>query len=256
MSALHFRKDLLPILKNRIPGQLVIQITDRCNATCPQCGMRISETYQRSSLRLKDVRAIVDSAAARGIRAISFTGGEPLLLFSELVEMIEYAAGAGIDYIRTGTNGYLFRNSDAAGFDTKVHRIAERLSRTSLRNFWISIDSAVPAVHEKMRGFPGVIKGIAKALPIFHEHGIYPSANLGINRLVGGPALPVASDSQLVDDPEWQRSLLNYKSAFRRFYQFVSGLGFTIVNACYASGQHGCRGPPRKLASSFPTLPR
>ncbi|KPJ77869.1 MAG: hypothetical protein AMJ54_06165 [Deltaproteobacteria bacterium SG8_13] len=223
----------MPILRNRIPGQLVVQVTDRCNARCPQCGMRVTERYRRSSLSMEKTRAIIDSAAARGIRAISFTGGEPLLLFSDLVEMIEYAAGAGIDYIRTGTNGYLFCDSDAAGFDTRVHRIAERLSRTSLRNFWISIDSAVPAVHENMRGFPGVIKGISKAVPIFHEHGIYPSANLGINRLVGGPGIPVATDSQLAAEPTWQRSLLTYKNAFRRFYRFVSNLGFSIVNACY-----------------------
>ncbi|NWH05562.1 hypothetical protein [Desulfobacter latus] len=29
------------MLKGRMPGQLVIQITDRCNATCPQCGRHI-----------------------------------------------------------------------------------------------------------------------------------------------------------------------------------------------------------------------
>jgi hypothetical protein len=32
-----------------------------------------------------------------------------------------------------------------------------------------------------MGGLNGVIKGIEKALPIFHKHGIYPAANLGIN---------------------------------------------------------------------------
>jgi len=67
-----------------------------------------------------------------------------------------------------------------------MKRMAESLAATPLRNLWISIDSAVPEVHEKMRGFPGVIRGIEKALPIFHQFGIYPSANLGINRNMGG----------------------------------------------------------------------
>jgi MoaA/NifB/PqqE/SkfB family radical SAM enzyme len=233
MSSLNFQKDLLPILRNRIPGQLVVQITDRCNARCPQCGMRLTERYRRSSLRLGQVRKIVDRAAARGVRAISFTGGEPLLLFEELLEMIEYASRAGIDYIRTGTNGFLFCNSEAPEFDRRVHRIAERLARTRLRNFWISIDSAVPAVHEKMRGLPGVIKGIEKALPIFHEHGIYPSANLGINRFAGGSAMTVACEPGQPVEQAMQQSLLEFKHAFRRFYQFVTDLGFSIVNACY-----------------------
>ncbi|MBR9986665.1 MAG: hypothetical protein KFF68_12210, partial [Desulfosarcina sp.] len=36
--------------------------------------------------------------------------------------------------------------------------------------------------------FPGVVAGIARALPIFHRAGIYPAVNLGINRNVGGDA--------------------------------------------------------------------
>ncbi|MBI5894652.1 MAG: hypothetical protein HZB24_01095 [Desulfobacterales bacterium] len=28
------------LARNRIPPQLVVQITNRCNACCPQCGMR------------------------------------------------------------------------------------------------------------------------------------------------------------------------------------------------------------------------
>jgi hypothetical protein len=66
--------------------------------------------------------------------------------------------------------------------------MVEQLANSSLRNFWISLDSAVDRVHDAMRGFPGVVAGIAKALPIFHQAGIYPAVNLGINRNVGGDA--------------------------------------------------------------------
>ncbi len=74
--------------------------------------------------------------------------------------------------------------TDPGGND-RIRRLVEMLADTPLRNFWISLDSADPAVHERMRGFPGVVAGIEKALPIFHQHGIYPSANLGINRNMG-----------------------------------------------------------------------
>ena len=50
----------------------------------------------------------------------------------------------------------------------------------------VSIDSADPKTHEEMRGLKGVIKGIEIALPILHKHGIYPVANLGINRNIAG----------------------------------------------------------------------
>jgi hypothetical protein len=91
--------------------------------------------------------------------------------------------------------------------------------------FWISIDSADVAVHERMRGLPGVIKGIERALPIFHAQGFYPSDNLGITRNVGGTDAPDGSDlGQLYD---------YFRTSFRRFYTRAIELGFTIANSCY-----------------------
>lgn len=219
----------------RLPGQLIIQLTDQCNASCPQCGMRVTERYQRSRLPLDDVKRAIDAAAERGVDVISFTGGEPLLALKDLTMLMQYAGRAGIPFIRTGTNGYLFMNSEKADFRDRVERLAEVLAATPLRNFWISIDSAVPAVHEAMRGLPGVIRGIERSLPVFHKHGIYPSANLGINRKVGGndmePFVGLSEDRSDVGSK--QRFYQGFKAAFEKFYKFVIELGFTTVNSCY-----------------------
>jgi MoaA/NifB/PqqE/SkfB family radical SAM enzyme len=142
------------ILNNRVPGQVVIQITDRCNARCPQCGMRATESFTRSTLATDAIKRIIDAAASRGVQAISFTGGEPLLDLPRLVELIRYAGDAGIPYIRTGTNGFMFRHPEKPDFSNRVSRLVDQLANTSLRNFWISLDSAVDRVHEAMRGFP------------------------------------------------------------------------------------------------------
>ena len=176
------RRLLAGLFRGRVPGQLVVQLTDRCNATCPQCSMRVTEPFKRSRLSMDDLRRIIDAAAEKGVAAISFTGGEPMLLFDDLAALIRHAGRAGIPCIRTGTNGYFFMHSRRPGFHSRISRIVDTLADTPLRNFWISIDSAVPEVHETMRGFPGVVEGIAKALPVFHDAGIYPSLNLGINR--------------------------------------------------------------------------
>ncbi|MBC2712084.1 MAG: 4Fe-4S cluster-binding domain-containing protein, partial [Desulfosarcina sp.] len=82
---------LRSILNNRIPGQVVIQITDRCNARCPQCGMRSTESFTRSTLGTDPIKRMIDAAARKGVQAVSFTGGEPLLDFNRLVELIHYA---------------------------------------------------------------------------------------------------------------------------------------------------------------------
>ena len=196
--------------------------------------MRVTEPFQRTTLSTDYIKQVIDEAARKGIKVLSLTGGEPLLFLEEIAMLANYAGKAGIEFIRTGTNGYLFRNHTGPGFTCKVEKLAETLANTPLRNFWISIDSAIPSVHESMRGFPGVIAGIEKALPIFHEHGIYPSANLGINRNIGGRAtnslsmkLSGGRDSYIDD------FYREFRSAFRGFYQFVLDLGFTMVNTCY-----------------------
>jgi len=229
---------LLQILKsfvqNRVPGQLIIQMTDHCNATCPQCGMRTTEKFRRTTLDTDHIKRLIDAAAEQSFQAISFTGGEPLLYTKKLADLIQYAGQAGIPYIRTGTNGFVFRNPDKLNFLKRIHSLAETLAQTPLRNFWISVDSHVDAIHEEMRGFKGVMRGIEKALPIFHDWGLYPSVNLGINRNVGGDH--TRSYAQLADMSD--KSYLDgfehiYYKAFCRFYQRAIDMGFTIANACY-----------------------
>jgi uncharacterized Fe-S cluster-containing radical SAM superfamily protein len=230
------RQHVLHLLRRGgLPGQLVIQLTDRCNATCPQCGMNINERFPRHSLPLDDVKRMIDAAAQRGIAAVSFTGGEPLLVLRDLVTLIDHAGAAGIAYIRTGTNGFVFRSPDNPDFPDRIHRLAETLAATPLRNFWISIDSADPATHEKMRGFPGVLRGIERALPIFHRYGLFPSANLGINRNLDGPgSLPVLENgvpgAKGVPVAVFRERL---HSGLSRFFQFVAGMGFSTANVCY-----------------------
>jgi hypothetical protein len=229
------RKQCSQLLFNgRLPGQLVVQLTDRCNATCPQCGMNITQRYTRHTLEADDVKQIIDAAAARGVQAISFTGGEPLLTGPTLLTSIRHAGAAGIPYIRTGTNGFVFRGSEKHDFADRIHRFAEALAATPLRNFWISIDSADPQTHEAMRGFPGVIRGIARAIPIFHEHGLFPSANLGLNRnLAGGDGLPGLAPSPAGDNRAAQVFRRRLYQGLSRFFRFVEELGFTIANVCY-----------------------
>lgn len=225
-------KNVAKLLCKSLPGQVVIQLTDRCNASCPQCGMRKTEMFQRNNLSSKTVEGIIDHAAENGFQALSITGGEPLIYFDDVINFINYADSAGIEFIRTGTNGFLFCNSDAPDFTDRIKLIAEKLAATSIYTFWISIDSADASLHEEMRGLKSVIKGIKKALPIFHSYGIYPSANLGINRNTGGRnMMPLVSpgDTKGLTEAAYD----SFRESFRNFYNSVINLGFTIVNSCY-----------------------
>ncbi|MBN2255021.1 MAG: radical SAM protein [Deltaproteobacteria bacterium] len=213
------------VIKGIPPGQLVIQYTDRCNARCPQCGMRVTADFPRSKLGLDEAKKIIDAAARHGVESLSFTGGEPLLYLDDIVELLAYADKAGIKYTRTGTNGFMFMGHEKPDFRDKVARFAERIAETSLYTFWISIDSVEPSVHENMRGLPGVIRGIEKAIPVMEHYGIYPSANLGINRNMGG--VYGTAGGGTVDPYDY------FREGFERFYRFVIDMGFTITNCCY-----------------------
>ena len=116
------------------------------------------------------------------------------------------------------------------------------MAATPLRNFWISLDSADPPTHERMRGLPGLVDGLAKGIPIFHANGIYPSANLGFNRNLGGPATAGLK-------PESGAGPAKYLARFQRvfsagleaFYRMILELGFTMANTCYPmSLQESC----------------
>ncbi|MDY0306567.1 MAG: radical SAM protein [Desulfovibrionaceae bacterium] len=226
-TSLPWRRTLGALLRGRVPGQLVIQYTDHCNALCAQCGMNARSGIPRSVLGADKAVALVDAAAEKGFLALSFTGGEPLLHLGEIAELSRRARTKGIPLVRTGTNGFLFRGHEKPDFPDRMRRLAETVAESGLNNFWISLDSADPAVHERNRGLPGMVRGVEKALPVFREFGLYPAANLGVNRLVGGGTPPPPA----AEDPDGFRE--HFLAAFLRFYSFAESLGFTTVNACY-----------------------
>ena len=215
-------------MHGRLPGQLVIQYSNKCNADCPQCGMRRSNNIPRHTLTKDRVKELIDNGAEAGVQSLSFTGGEPLLFIDYIVELNYHATGAGIPYVRTGTNGFFLAGADKPDFDRKVNTLAEKLGSTGLYTFWMSLDSAIPEDHERLRGLPGIVKGMERALPIFHSNGIFPSVNLGINRATGGINAQPFLDN--MDKEEFEAA---FHLAFEKFYSFVENLGFTIVNACY-----------------------
>lgn len=230
----NFFRDLSCFLQQTTPGQLVIQFTNHCNARCPQCGMRTTNKIERKRIPVADIKKIIDAAARRNIQSISFTGGEPLLFPDDLAQMIRYAKKSGIPMIRTGTNGFIFRNSHEKQFNTRVQKIAKKLYHSGLRNFWISIDSANPTLHEKMRGLPGIIDGLKKGLQIFHDAGLFPTANMGINRNLAGWLTAGIKREDYCSEKEYlEKFLERFQKGFECFISSVIGMGFTMVSFCY-----------------------
>ncbi len=229
-------------VKGGLPGQVIVQVTTACEAECQQCAYGRRDAPKRT-LPDEKVFEIIDAAGKNRFQAISFTGGEPFLLYRRLLEYIRRAGRAGIKFIRTGTNaGFLQRpykrHGKSQAFSDTVSRIADDIASTPLRNLWISVDSADVETHEANRNLKGVINAISLSIPIFAERNVFPAMNLGINRMIDGPC------------PDWEKEghgepstfrpeqfEERYRNGFVKYFRLCEELGFTIVGVCYPMGE-------------------
>jgi hypothetical protein len=192
--------------------------------------MRREAEIGRVKLPAETVKKALRDCAEHGIEAVSFTGGEPFINIPEIISLLEYAGSLKIPYLRSGTNGYMFASGgEAAGLD-KLIPFVESLVKSPLRNFWISMDSADTATHERLRDLPGVIDGIIKVLPVFHARGLYPAVNLGINRYIAGKMIPPLGAPGSEDEETF---LENFRRGFSAFFTKAVSMGFTMANVCY-----------------------
>jgi len=166
------------VVRRLIPGVCDVSVTNVCNATCDFC----CYAYDKGIVR--DRRWIDRAAFARalpilyrrGIRYLTFQGGEPLL-HPAIQELVADAAGAAIKPALI-TNGWLLPQ--------KVEHLAE----AGLGTLLVSIDSHSMAAHERNRGLRGLGERIAEGLAAAHRPGITAIAVVTVNRLVDYDALP------------------------------------------------------------------
>src|SRR5215469_1646008 len=128
-TAISITWDMFRLIRNGGPALCNIAVTNACNATCDFCN------FARGKVPSANIRWIdadrfgsaLDILFSRGIRYVSFFGGEPLL-HPRIAEMIEATSqrhmGAALI-----TNGWL------------LPQLAERLVTAGLKTVYVSIDA-------------------------------------------------------------------------------------------------------------------
>lgn len=120
-------------------------LTRRCNLACGHCYL---DAVQRKSeapgeLSTEEARRVVAQIAEAAPGAmLVLTGGEPLLR-GDLLLLVTYAQDRGLMPV-VGTNGLLLDRDRAAA-----------LCAAGAAGVGISLDSAVPDFHDRLRGKPG-----------------------------------------------------------------------------------------------------
>jgi radical SAM protein with 4Fe4S-binding SPASM domain len=139
------RSHTLPVADEITTAPPVIfwNITHRCNLFCTHCyGDAGPDRSIRGELSTYESFALIDDLAEMRVPVILLTGGEPLMR-PDFWEIAGYATEQGLN-TALSTNGTLI-GEEAVG----------RLIESGISYAGISLDSASPAIHDRIRGIPG-----------------------------------------------------------------------------------------------------
>ena len=122
----------------------VVEITDRCNLTCPTCYAGSSPNYGRHRT-LDEVKAMLDAIVENEKEpdVVQISGGEPTL-HPQFFEILDYAKSLPIKHLMVNTNGIKI---------AKDFSFAEKLMKyTPDFEIYLQFDSFKKEVLENMRG--------------------------------------------------------------------------------------------------------
>ncbi len=121
---------------------VIWNLTRTCNLHCEHCYTHSEARRYAGELDTRECFNVLDDLAEFKVPAVLFSGGEPLIR-PDLFELAAYARGKGL-HVVLSTNGTLI-----------TREIAQKLKDHKFAYVGISLDSAIPAIHDKFRGLPG-----------------------------------------------------------------------------------------------------
>jgi MoaA/NifB/PqqE/SkfB family radical SAM enzyme len=138
------------ICQKPVPFSVVLAITYHCQCRCVHCSVG-DYAVSKDELSTQELKDVIDAIDIWGPIKITFFGGEPLLR-KDIAELVAYASSKGI---RTSldTNGV-----------NLTEPVIEKLKSSGIGNINVSIDSADPATHDRLRKYPGCFDAAVNAI--------------------------------------------------------------------------------------------
>ena len=153
-----------------------IDLTNRCNLSCPICFANASATGYVCEPSFDEVVGLLEQLRAyRPVpaSAVQFTGGEPTL-HPDFVAILRKARELGFSHVQAATNGIRFAEP---GF-------AKAAAEAGLHTIYLQFDGVDDAVHEVTRGRP-LLDVKRRALEQIHAAGmkvcLVPTIVKGVN---------------------------------------------------------------------------
>jgi radical SAM protein with 4Fe4S-binding SPASM domain len=140
----HQRMAVAKSAKERRPI-VVWNLTRTCNLKCVHCYTNSDASKDPDELSTEQAKAVLDDLAEFKVPAVLFSGGEPLVR-KDLFELAAHARQKGL-HVVLSTNGTLIGPNTARKF-----------VELQFAYIGISLDSAIPAIHDEFRGVEGAFE--------------------------------------------------------------------------------------------------
>src|SRR3954452_4484149 len=124
---------------------VVWNITRTCNLKCVHCYTDSEAKKYPDELSTDQCKTVLNDLAEFKVPAVLFSGGEPLVR-RDLFELAAHARSLGL-HVVLSTNGTLIDR-----------KIAQQFKDLKFAYIGISLDSAIPAVHDEFRGQRGAFE--------------------------------------------------------------------------------------------------
>jgi radical SAM protein with 4Fe4S-binding SPASM domain len=137
--------------------------TTECNQRCRYCWLNAgtgSENELDTNQWLDIFRRVIDM----GLSQVKITGGEPLLHWQKVENVVDLLTDHGI-WLRMETNGTLITGKHKEAILTFLEK--ENVAPVS-----ISLDSHIPARHDMFRGMKGAFEKTLESINLLKERGI------------------------------------------------------------------------------------
>ncbi len=142
----------------------ILAITQRCTLACKHCYERFN-LADEDSVSIGKWKEVVAELQELGTSVITFSGGEPMLRFEDLLGLL----GAGdkdLSDFHVHTSGYGVTRDKALALRT-----------AGLAAAGVGLDDVDPARHDAFRGQGGAYEQAVRSLGHFRDAGIFPYVN-------------------------------------------------------------------------------
>jgi len=140
------------IFRQPRPGAAILGVTYRCQCKCVHCSVGYENSGSGDELSSDQIKTVLDNLAAMDIPKVNFFGGEPLLVGDKIVDLIRHGSRKGLS-VSIDTNAILL-----------TRELVRKLKDAGINNLNVSLDSAVPLIHDELRGFKGAFQSAHDAM--------------------------------------------------------------------------------------------